>query len=321
MPTSLDDLLAMAVFARVVRERSFTAAAPHLGLSKSVVSERVTALERRLGMRLLHRTTRKLSLTPEGERLYTQFQRVLDAADGAADAVNEVSTRIAGRLRVTVAVGLGLVRIAGWLPEFSRAYPDVSIELSLSDRMVDLISESFDVAIRIAPQLPDSALVARRIASDQRIVIAAPSYLAARSAPATLDDLAAHSCLRLAGVPDEWSFLRRDGSRARVRVQGPLVADNIAVLRMAALEGMGLSMMARSLVVDDLATGRLVQVLDGFVCEELGIFIVSPHREVIPARVRVFIDFVASKMSATTSRPELRTSGRSGSPARTRKKK
>src|ERR1043165_1602061 len=120
MSASLEDLVSMAVFARVVQERSFTGAAPHLGLSKSVVSDRVSALEHRLGARLLHRTTRKLSLTPEGERLYEQFQRVLTAADEAADSANSVSTRVAGRLRVTVPVGLGLAHIAGWIPEFCR---------------------------------------------------------------------------------------------------------------------------------------------------------------------------------------------------------
>src|SRR5688572_33373385 len=133
MPASLDDLLSMAVFARVVQERSFTGAAPHLGLSKSVVSERVSALEHRLGARLLHRTTRKLSLTPEGERLYERFQRVLAAADEAAEVSAAVGDSVEGRLRVTAPAGSGLVPLAGWLPELSRAHPALCIELALAD--------------------------------------------------------------------------------------------------------------------------------------------------------------------------------------------
>jgi len=306
MPVSLDDLVSMAVFARVVQERSFTRAAPHLGLSKSVVSERVSALERRLGTRLLHRTTRKLSLTLEGERLYERFQRVLVAADDAADASEAVRTRIEGRLRVTAPVGFGVLHLATWLPEFSRGYPDVSIELSLADWMVDLVAQGFDVGIRIAIQLPDSALVARRVATDRRVVVAAPAYLAAHPAPRTLAELAGHACLQLAGVSEEWAFPRRDAGVVRVRVSGPLVVDNIAALRIATLEGLGLSVMLHSLVDADLASGRLVTVLDEFPLEDVGVFLVSPHRGVVPPKVRVFMDFVAAKLAATIRRPPAR---------------
>jgi DNA-binding transcriptional LysR family regulator len=295
MSASLDDLMSMAVFARVVREQSFTAAAPHLGLSKSVVSERVSALEHRLGTRLLHRTTRKLSLTPEGERLYVYVQRVLEAADEAADATSALGTRVAGRLRVTAPVGFGLVQLAGWLADFARAYPDIALELSVSDRVVDLVAESYDVAIRIASRMPDSAMLARRVATDHRIVVAAPAYLRARGEPRTVDDLRDHACLRLAGNAAEWTFAGRGEARLRPAISGPLTADNLAVLRIAAVDGLGLAVMPRTAVGDDLAAGRLVAVLAGLRTEAMGIYLVSPHRNV-PAKVRAFMEFVAARI-------------------------
>ena len=300
MPASLDDLLSMAVFARVVQERSFTKAAPHLGLSKSVVSERVSALEHRLGARLLHRTTRKLSLTPEGARLYELFQRVLTAADEAADSANSVSTRIEGRLRVTVPVGLGLSHMAGWIPEFCLQYPDVSLDFSMSDRMEDLVSGAFDVAIRIAAQLPDSGLTVRRIATVRRVVVASPTYLAAHPAPTEPEGLSAHACLQLAGTPSEWWFPKSKGGVVRVRVTGPLVADSIVVLRIATIAGLGVSVLPDELVADDLSSGRLVVLLENFPHEALGVFIVTPHRDVIPGKVRAFVEFFASKIAEVT---------------------
>lgn len=320
MSASLDDLLSMAVFARVVAERSFTAAAPLLGLSKSVVSERVSALEARLGTRLLHRTTRKLSLTAEGEQLYQRARLLLAAADDAADAASAVGTRVAGRLRVTVPVGLGLGRIAAWLPEFSRAYPDVSIDLSLTERMVDVVAESFDLGVRMAAQLADSSLMVRRVGTDARVVVASPDYLARHPAPRTPEDLAEHACLRLAGVADDWTFAPPESSAAssprrpparRVRVTGPLLTDNVLALRLATLGGLGLSVQLRSLVADDLAAGRLVHVLPTYEISSVGIFLVSPHRDVVPARVRALIDFLAAKLQDTPAP--------SGSPERTQR--
>ncbi len=306
MPASLDDLMSMAVFARVVAERSFTAAAPLLGLSKSVVSERVSALEQRLGARLLHRTTRKLSLTPEGELLYLRARQLLATADEAADTASAVGTRVEGRLRVTVPIGLGLSRIAAWLPEFSFTYPDVTIELSLSERMIDVVAESFDVGIRMASQLTDSSLMVRRVGTDPRLVVASPAYLARHPAPRHPEELAQHACLRLAGVADEWSFSRRGGPVARVRVTGPLLTDNALALRIAALEGLGLAVLLRSLVEHDLASGALVPVLATHDISSVGIFIVSPHREVMPVRVRAFIDFIAAKLQGKAAAPARR---------------
>lgn len=304
MPASLDDLLSMAVFARVVQERSFTGAAPHLGLSKSVVSERVAALEHRLGARLLHRTTRKLSLTPEGARLYELFQRVLTAADEAADSANSISTRIEGRLRVTVPVGLGLSHIAGWIPEFCRRYPDVSLDLSMSERMEDLVSGAFDVALRVAAQLPDSGLMVRRIATVRRVVVASPAYLAAHPAPTEPKGLSAHACLQLAGTPSEWWFPKSDGGVVRVQVTGPLVADSIAVLRIATIAGLGVSVLPDGLIAADVSSGRLVALLENFPHEVLGLFIVTPHRDVVPGKVRAFVEFFASKIAAVTQAAE-----------------
>lgn len=306
MPASLDDLMSMAVFARVVAERSFTAAAPLLGLSKSVVSERVSALEQRLGARLLHRTTRKLSLTPEGEQLYQRARQLLLAADEASDAAHAVGTRIEGRLRITAPIGLGLGRVTAWVAEFGLLHPDVTIELSLTERLVDVVAESFDIGIRMASALADSSLVVRRVGTDPRLVVAAPAYLARHRAPRLPEELRAHACLRLAGVSDDWVFSPPEGPTRRVHVSGPLTTDNVAALRIATLEGLGLAVLLHSLVADDLAAGRLVPVLPSFSIASVGIFLVSPHREVIPARVRAFTDFIAARLQGTGLPPPRR---------------
>lgn len=297
MSASLDDLLSMAVFARVVQERSFTAAAPRLGLSKSVVSARVSALERRLGTRLLHRTTRKLSLTPAGERLFERFQHVLSAADAAAEASHAVGKRIAGKLRVSALVYLGLGHLSEWAAEFSLRNPDVSVELDLSDKVEDLIAGAYDIAIRVSAQLPDSSLRARRIGAERRIPVAAPTYLARRPAPTRPQDLAQHDCLQLAGIADEW-WMKHEGQVVRTRVSGPLVSNSISAIHLATLRGLGIAVLLRSMIADDLAAGRLVALPLECARPELAVHIVTPHHDMVPVTVRAFGDYVSAKLEA-----------------------
>lgn len=296
MTTSLDDLLAMAIFARVVERKSFTGAASALGLSKSVVSARLAALEERLGVRLLHRTTRRLTLTEDGSRLYERCERLLTAADDAASALHGAGRVPEGLLRVSAPIAFGMQTIAPLLRDFAERCPRVRLDLSLSDGFVDVVAGGFDVAVRFARQL-DETCVARKIGGGRRMVYASPGYLARHGAPEVPHDVVHHNCLRFAAQPVEWSF--KSGSETLiVPVQGNLVVDNAMVLRQALLDGLGLAMLPYFVVASDLASGRLQPVLERYVGEEVSIFIVLPHHRQQPAKVRAFIDLLVERFRA-----------------------
>ncbi len=289
MGASLDDLVAMTVFARVVEAHSFSGAAARLGLSKSAVSTRVAALERRLGVRLLQRTTRRLSVTPDGARLYERCAHLLSVADEASDLLGNVGTIPEGTVRVVAPVGLSLHPLPSLLEKFAERYPRVLVELTVSDRQVDPLTESFDVAVRLFPRPHEGSLIERRLGTEKRHICGAPGYLARRPPPGTPHDLASHNCLRM--KDSKWTF-RLEGRSTVVPVSGTLVVDDIAVLREAALEGLGLARLPRSLVDADLREGRLVSVLDAYAADPLVISLVYPQRKHLPQRVRVFIDFM-----------------------------
>ncbi|MFY0527476.1 LysR family transcriptional regulator [Archangium gephyra] len=289
MGASLDDLVAMTVFARVVEAHSFSGAAARLGLSKSAVSTRVAALERRLGVRLLQRTTRRLSVTPEGARLYAQCAHLLSVADEASDLLGNVGTIPEGLVRVSAPVGIALHPLPSLLEKFAERYPRIQVELSVSDRRVDPVTESFDVAVRLFQYPHERSLIERRLGTEKRLICGAPAYFARRPPPATPHDLASHNCLRMRDR--QWNF-RLEGGSTVVPVSGTLVVDDIAVLREAALEGLGLARLPGSLVDADLREGRLVSVLDTYAADPLVISLVYPQRKHLPQRVRVFIDFM-----------------------------
>ncbi|WP_437834473.1 LysR family transcriptional regulator [Sorangium sp. So ce1153] len=294
LTTSLDDLLSMAIFARVVERKSFTGAATVLGLSKSVVSARLAALEERLGVRLLHRSTRRLTLTEDGSRLYESCERILTATEEAAAAMHGVSRVPEGLLRVSAPVSFGIVKIAPLLGEFTERCPQVRLDLSLSDSLVDVVSGGFDVVVRFARQL-DEARVARKIGSYRRMVYASPGYLARRGTPQVPDDLAKHNCILLSGQSVEWAF--ESGSETlTVPVSGNLVVDNVVVLRQALVDGLGLAMLPHFVVAADLAAGRLQRVLEGHVGQEISIFAVFPHHRHQPAKVRAFVELLVERL-------------------------
>ncbi len=296
MDPKLDELVSMAAFAHVVESRSFTAAAAKLGLSKSVVSTRLTQLEARLGVRLLQRTTRRLSMTTEGARLYERCARILRASEEAVEVVAQVGTLPHGLLRVTAPLGFGLLQLVHLLPAFAERYPRVRVDLSLSDRMVDVAAEAFDVAIRFAPRVRELDLVARRIGTDGRVLCAAPSYLERRGVPRAPEDLKAHNCLRLSArrEREEWSFPSSDGPIV-VPVSGNFIVDNVVALRTALLGGLGVAVMPRSIVSSDLKRGRLVALLTAYPFEEIGVYALHAHGRHVPAKVRAFIDFLVDK--------------------------
>lgn len=298
MTAPLDEVVSMTVFARVVEARSFTGAAASLGLSKSVVSSRVSALEEKLGVRLLHRTTRRLSLTDEGARLYEKCARLVAAADEAHGVLASASAEPEGTVRVTAPVGIGLLSLPSVLRDLAEKYPRLVVELSLSEHHVDILAEGFDVAIRVADrQLDDSTLVARLLTKESAVLCASPAYLARRGTPATPHDLVHHNCLRLTPLRPEWSF--RIGKKTlRVPVSGTLLTDNIAVLRQATLEGIGIARMPMSIVAQDLEAGRLRCVFGAEGLDETSVFVVHPYRRHMPTKVRAFVDFVVDRFRA-----------------------
>jgi DNA-binding transcriptional LysR family regulator len=296
MAATPDDVFAMIVFARVVQAKSFTAAAAKLGVSKSVVSARLAALEARLGARLLHRTTRKLQLTPDGQALYEQCAPLVAAADRASEAIAGTGDTPRGLLRVNAPVVFAEQYLTEPVAEYLARFPDMRVELTLNDRMVDLVDEGVDVALRVASRLDGGGLTARRLAVDRTVLVAAPSYLARKGTPASFDDLGGHDCLvySLLKATDEWRF--RDGKQVvTAAVEGRFSAASGALLRRAAVAGLGLAVVPTFMVSGDLASGRLRQVLaSSFEGVTLGLYAVYPQVRRVPSKVRAFVDLLVT---------------------------
>jgi DNA-binding transcriptional LysR family regulator len=290
---TLDDVLLLSVFARVVETKSFTAAAAALSISKATVSQRIVALEKRCGTRLLHRTTRRMVLTEEGVRLYEECLGINMAADAAVPGMGRMSHAPEGRLRVTTPVGYGVGQLNSALPSFAARYPRVTVDLVLTDRVVDLIAEGIDVAVRVAEKLSQPAYGRRKLGTECTVVCGAPDYFAIKGVPEVPHDLRHHACLKLATATDEWSF-RLNGDRVVVPVSGPLSCDNILALRSAIVLGLGLGMLPRSIVVEDLERGVLRTVLDDFTTPLKGVWALLPDPRHVPPKARVFVDHLAA---------------------------
>ena len=291
----LDDLVSLTIFARVVDAKSFTRAANMLGLSKSVVSSRVAALERKVGVRLLHRTTRRLSLTPDGVGLYDTCLRLLRVADEAANAVQSVGTALEGAVRLTFPVGLSL-HIPKMVHGFLSRFPAIQLELSPTDRHVDLAAEGFDVAIRVTQQVTDNSLVVRRVGVERIVACAAPKYLERHGRPTTPEELREHRCLRSSLHGSNW-LLQSDQRPVSVNVGGNLVTDNAAILLQAAIDGIGIALLPMSFVAADIESGRLQRVLANHSIAEMNVFLVHPYQRQVPPKVRVLIDHLVQQLT------------------------
>lgn len=286
---------AMEIFAEVVEAEGFSAAARSLGVSKSSVSKQVGRLEDRLGVRLLNRTTRSLSLTEAGATFYAACRRVLDEAETAERAVSDLSAAPRGLLKLNAPMSFGFLHLARAIPEFHARFPQITLEASMNDRFVDLIEEGYDLALRIGA-LADSSLIARRVATSRVAICASPDYLARRGSPARPEDLAGHDCLLYANAPQprEWSLFGPGGLRAQ-RVDGPLLANNGDVLCAATLGGMGIARLPTFIVGEHLRAGRLKAVLCDFPAPEQGIHAVYPHNRNLSVKVRVLVDFLVER--------------------------
>jgi DNA-binding transcriptional LysR family regulator len=295
----LPDFEALAIFAKVVELRSFAAAAIELTLSKATVSKAVTRLEERLGARLFNRTSRRIALTDAGKLLATKAAQLL--ADGEA-LENEALAQSAtprGLVRLAVPMTFGTNTIAHLLPEFLARYPEVAIDLSLSDATVDLIGEGFDAAIRIA-SLPDSSLLARRLCAVKRSIVAAPSYFKRYGRPTHPMHLADHRCFGYTylSTPGVWHFTNAKGEQASVRPAGPLRVNNGEALLPSLIAGLGIGDLPDFIVGDALARGELEAVLQDWSQSASGVYLVTPPGGPRPARVEVLLDYLAEKLSA-----------------------
>jgi DNA-binding transcriptional LysR family regulator len=288
-----DALQEMAVFARVVAAGSLSAAARELGLSPALVSRRLAALEGRLGVRLVHRTTRSLHLTVEGARYYDACSRVLAEIEDANAEVALGRAEARGALKVALPASFGHQHVAPLIPAFAERYPKVELALSLSDRRINVVDEGFDVAITIA-DLEDSSLAARKLAPNRRVVCASPAYLRRHGTPSTPEDLAQHNCLTTSDFAMTWEYKDAAGRPGAVRVRGRYSCDNWEVLREWALAGLGIALKSTWDVYRHLQDGSLVPVLPAYSFHsDVAIYAVYPHRRLLPAKTRVFIDFLA----------------------------
>jgi DNA-binding transcriptional LysR family regulator len=298
----------MAMFATVVKKQSFTAAADEIGIAKSAVSKRIAELEERVGVRLLTRTTRKLSLTEEGVRYYEHCAALLNAARAAEASVADAGAAPRGPLRVNAPVTFAQMFLARALARFLEHQPAVEIELSTDDRIVDVVDGGYDVVIRICAELKVSSLVVKKLAGDRLVVCGTPRYLDARGRPEKPGDLVNHNCLHysLVGREAEWRFRGATGPLA-IPTIGNLNAGDGTVLRQAALAHLGLVVLPHFMVAGDVERGDLELVLDGRRRAEIGIYAVFASRRHLPARTKALLDHLGVYFSAADWRTTLRT--------------
>jgi DNA-binding transcriptional LysR family regulator len=295
----MDKYQEMRVFSAVVEASSFVAAAESLSMSKAAVSRYVSELEQRLGVRLMHRTTRKLSLTPEGEVFLSRCREILSSIDASEAEVSTRSVTVSGVLKVSAPLSFGIRHLAPLWSEFLNLHPNVSLDVQLADRIIDLVDEGFDLAIRIG-QLADSTLVSRKLASARLVLCAAPAYLKRKGTPKHPSELANHDVLAysLLATGDQWQFDGPDGS-VKVKVRARMWSNNGDSCIAACVKGAGIQLQPTFLIEDELRRGALVEILSEYRAKELGIYAVYPSRQFVLPKVRAAIDFLADHFRTT----------------------
>jgi DNA-binding transcriptional LysR family regulator len=296
--SKLPDFEGLALFAKVAEERSYAGAARAAGVSVATVSRAVSRLEERLGGRLFNRTSRQLALTEFGLRVVEGAARSYREAEAAEDAARELSSRPRGTVRLAVPMSFGLRWVAPLLPELFRLYPEIAVDLHLSDATVDLVGEGFDAALRIAA-LPDSSLVARRLRPVTPLVVAAPAYIEKHGRPSHPDDLKAEHCFGYAyrarqGV---WRFMSEGGEEATVVPAGPLRVTNADALLPTLLDGLGVAELPDFIAAEHLADGRLEVLLPGWHLPGGSLSFVTPSAQARPAKVEALAEFFAARLS------------------------
>ncbi|WP_042265609.1 LysR family transcriptional regulator [Paraburkholderia heleia] len=296
----MDTLVSMKVFRQVVEAGSFVAAAERMNMSAAMASKHVMHLEQQLGARLLNRTTRRVAPTEAGREYYERVALALTELDEAGQAVGAASVVPQGRLRVSSLTAFGLRHVMGAVADYAAGHPQVTVDITLSDRVVELIDEGFDVAIRAAPSgLKSSSLIARPLATAHIVLCASPEYLRRHGAPKTVADLARHNFVQYAGASaQELAPFAEGAGGVKPKPGGNLIVNHLEALRVVVLQGGGLSMLGTEVVGDDIAEGRLVPLLvDALPPRELPIYAVYASRRHLSAKVRSFVDFLAARFS------------------------
>jgi DNA-binding transcriptional LysR family regulator len=313
----LPDFEGLAIFAKVVETRSFAGAAAELKLSKATVSKAVKRIEARLGARLINRTSRRLALTDAGRQLAGRAAHILAEGEATEDAALAQTTLPRGLVRLAAPMSFGLLHVAPLLPEFLASFSEVSIDLHLSDAMVDLIGDGFDAAIRIAV-LPDSSLLARRLCEMPRYLVGSPTYLNKHGRPRHPLHLAQHPCIGYSYTmtSEVWRF-SKDGKSASVRPSGPLRVNNGDAMMPALIDGIGLGILPEFILRDALAAGRLERILPDWSLPSGGVYWVTPPGGPQPKRVEVLADFLVEKLAPHTKRRTRPAPGRMRPPGKT----
>jgi DNA-binding transcriptional LysR family regulator len=292
---TIDILVSMQVFNAVVDAGSFARAADKLDLSRGMATRYVAQLEGHLGVRLLNRTTRKLSLTEAGQDYYERAAQILAMVVEAESSVVQEASVPRGTLRVASSHAFGVRHLGSAITEYLQRYPGVKVDVTLNDRVVDLVEEGFDIGIRVAKQI-HPGLIARNLTRARIVACASPSYLKKHGEPKMPEELADHNCLSYAYVnlPNEWHF-RRKGEERKVLVSGDLRGNSGDILRNAAVEGLGIILQPTFLIYEALRENKLVRILPDWEADELTVFAVYPNRSFLPPKVRSFIDFLAER--------------------------
>jgi DNA-binding transcriptional LysR family regulator len=299
------DLNRVSAFVRVVQDGSFTRAARALGLPKSSISRAVTQLEQDLGIRLLHRTTRQLHLTEAGAAFYERASRALGDIDEARAAASDMQAELSGVVRVTAPVDLGVWALAPIIARFVRKHPKIRVDLSLTSRVVDLVGEGVDLAVRAGP-LRDSSLIARRVAGLQAVAYASPKYIERRGEPKTVKELASHDCVLFQATNGKttWNLAREDGSSMSVDVTGPVSSDDLSFVRKAVMAGCGVGIVPSFLCVRAEARQLLVRVLPEWSLNGAVVHLVYPSSRFVPQRVVLFRDHLARQLGKLSKQSE-----------------
>jgi LysR family transcriptional regulator for bpeEF and oprC len=310
----MDQLLGMRVFARVAEMGSFARAADSMDLSRAMVSSHVAQLEKHLGTRLLHRTTRRVSVSPEGAVYLERCKRILTEIQAADDVLKHARARPQGKLRVDVPIAFGKHLLLPALPQFTQRYPELALEVRFNDRYVDLAAERVDVAVRAGPvRTPD--LIAKQVATSRLVTCAAPAYLASAGFPRAPEDLRKHRLIGYlrsdAARPGEWKFRHGKGSRG-LKLSIALAFNTVEPLYLSALEGQGIVQLMDLLVAHSIAEGRLVEILREYSCEGPTLSIVYPRATQHLAKVRVFAEFAAELLRDYEARIRRATDSATG---------
>ena len=283
----------MLLFVHTVKNESFSAAARALGQSPSAVSKQIRRLEDRLGVRLINRSTRRITLTEEGRALFARCERIAAEISETEALAQSLSGQVQGTLSVTATVAFAKAHLLPLIPAFLNRYPELELKLELTDGPVDVIEQDVDVAIRFTEQIADSSVVARKLAANKRVICASPAYLQNHGLPKTPEDLLQHNCLRLSTVAswNDWEFNTPQGKRI-LQVKGNFEANSADAIYHAALAGVGVARLSTYLVAGDLHSGRLVRILPEYTHEKADILAIYPDRRNLSPKVRAFIDYL-----------------------------